>query len=259
MDIFDNIIDFQKFMNTNKLWNDLKLNTPWAVGYTTNLIESKDFDTKEEWRDFYFQSGEERLKLLNNLEQPMRDALNNFTEVDKKIPFNIRSINYNYGRTKSELHALGKYMYDKLMLQGNPLDITLIDCRYLSKYRIIGETWNGVKMREHNTIGKVQSSFPGLTFKKVAGQLDYQFGIDFEVYDNNILLCALQIKPMSYKTSNTIEHAKNINEFKNQQYSNLNNVPVLYVYSKNSGEILNTEVLEEISDLILIYDTKIAC
>ena len=61
MDLFQNLIDLNKFKSTNAIWNELKLNSPWSVGYVTNLIESSIFSSKEEWRDYYYNSGKERL------------------------------------------------------------------------------------------------------------------------------------------------------------------------------------------------------
>ena len=78
MDEFKNIIDANKFRSTNALWNQLALNDPWSVGYVSNLIESKNFNYKEEWEEFYYSSGKERGELIKKLPSDQRSILNNF-------------------------------------------------------------------------------------------------------------------------------------------------------------------------------------
>ena len=57
-------IDAEKFRSTNDMWNKLMLNDPWSVGYVSSLIETKEWQTKEEWENFYYNSGEERKRKL---------------------------------------------------------------------------------------------------------------------------------------------------------------------------------------------------
>lgn len=45
-------IDAEKFRSTNDMWNKLMLNDPWSVGYVSSLIETKEWQTKEEWENF---------------------------------------------------------------------------------------------------------------------------------------------------------------------------------------------------------------
>lgn len=234
MQLYENKIDSQKFRFTNGLWNELKLNSPLSVGYVTTLIESRTFSSKEEWRNFYFESGAERLKIAKQENLP----LSSYSKRAKELQ------SY-YGRTEEELRQKGKILYDAICQKENPLGITLAECIYMVKFRVIGETWNGVVIREHHTVQTLQKQYPSFTFHKVDGKTDFEYAIDYEVYEGSHLLCAIQIKPFSYKqgTSPEILQAKKTNLFKNNLYEQSRHVQVLYVYSNTKGDILNPEIL----------------
>jgi len=85
MDLFQNLLDAQKFKATNALWNELGLNSPWSIGYATNLIESSEFSSKEDWRDFYFDSGQKRLALIAHSRH--RDELMDFKQFNPNVPY----------------------------------------------------------------------------------------------------------------------------------------------------------------------------
>lgn len=242
MDLFQNKIDPKKFRYTNALWNELQLNHPMSVGYVTTLIESKNFQTKEEWRDFYYRSGQTRLALAK--EKGITLASNNSQ---------AKALNGNYGRTEEELRIKGRIMYEALQERGNPLQITLAECVYMVKFRVMGETWNGVIMRERNTIKTLQQHFPHCTFRKVSGEDDFRYAIDYEIYLHNTLMCAVQIKPLSYQKgfSQEIQKAKKANNLKNKHYTDKFGKEVLYVYSNNKGDILNPEILQNIQSSLL--------
>ncbi|MFF2531368.1 MjaI family restriction endonuclease [Brevibacillus sp. NPDC058079] len=233
MDLFHNQIDAKKFRSTNAMWNAMKMNSPMSVGYVTNLIESRSFSAKEEWRDYYYESGRERLILIEK---------NGST----------KDLHLNYGRTEEELKKLGEKMYAELEKRGNLLGITLAECVYMVKYRVMGETWNGVVMREKNTIQKLENFFPTFSFCKVDGAIDYKYAIDYEVFHGSILVCALQIKPLSYEKGSSPEilKAKFGNKAKNELYEKEKGVPVFYVYSKIDGAVLNQEVIEKLMTFV---------
>lgn len=241
MELFENRIDPQKFRYTNALWNELQLNYPMSVGYVTTLIESQTFQTKDEWRDFYYHSGHTRLQIAKE---------QNIT-LSSNTP-QAKNLNGNYGRTEDELKQKGKKLYEALQKKGNPLGITLSECVYMVKYRVMGETWNGIIMREKNTLKTLQKQFPQCTFKKVDGVTDFQYGIDFEMYLYGSLLSAIQVKPLSYQKgfSQEIQKAKRANERKNNEYLKNFGKPVYYVYSTNKGEILNKEILHSLQNTI---------
>lgn len=256
--IFENQIDTDKFRSTNGIWNELQLNSPWAVGYVTTLIESKTFNSKEEWKDFYYKSGEERLAKISELEGDIQKILQDFN-----LPYNkkqsivnglhkeIKDLNYLYGRTESDLRLIGKRMFDVIEKRGNKLSITLSECIYMVKYRILAETWNGIISREKNTIERLKRAFPNKRFNKVDGDFDYKYGVDYEIYDGDILIGAIQIKPKSYMNGNSesIKKAKKANEIKNLLYYKAFGVNVSYIYSNTKGEILNPNALFFLSNI----------
>lgn len=250
--IFTNQIDAKKFRSTNGIWNDLCLNSPWGIGYVSSLIESETFSTKDDWKDFYFKSGEERLIKISELEKEKQDILLDYTlPLQKKykamnsLDKSIKELNFTFGRTEKELFEKGKTMYLAICKQGNKNDITLAECVYMVKYRILAETWNGIISREQNTISKLSNKYSHLDFVKTEGDFDYKYGVDYEVFENGSLIGAIQIKPKSYQNGSTpsIQKAKKANMFKNMAYTKKYGAITSYVYSTTKGDIINPESL----------------
>ncbi|PLS19165.1 hypothetical protein CVD28_01795 [Bacillus sp. M6-12] len=255
MEIFENQINAVKFRSTNYIWNQLKLNSPWSIGYVSTLIEARDFMTKEEWKKHYYRSGEERLRKIDELCTPeQKEALLDFTKATPSLPKELKELNFSYGRTEEELEERGKYMYEKIVEQGNKQKVTLAECVYSVKFRVMAETWNGIVARERNTIKTIGQFFPTFSFKKTEGERDYQYGIDYELFEEDELVCAVQIKPMSYKKgfSKEIIKAKKANEAKNQKYKEEYQADVLYVYSNSKGVITNDDVFAEIKQRAML-------
>lgn len=237
-------MDNEKFRSTNGTWNSLMLNDPYSVGYVSQLIESNNWSSKEEWENFYYESGNLRNKLLGNNYQ----ILNDFTIPLKQkntiysMPWNLKNLNYHYGRTKEDLILKARFLN-----QYFP-NLSLNECFECVRFRIICETWNGIIIRETNTIQTLSKMFPNLSFRKTDGETDYRYAVDYEVYENNNKLkCGIQIKPKSY-TYNTpyIQKARYMNQQKYNNYSQLKNVPVITIISKGNGELLNKESLSSL-------------
>jgi hypothetical protein len=225
---FELKISPEKFRFTNSIWNELKLNSPQSVGYVAALIESKDFKDKEEWEEFYYNSGENRINILKNL----------------SIGNNVDNFNTGYGRTKNELYEKGVTLYNAIK-SNNPLDLTIKDCVECVRYRVICETWNGVVIREKNTIKSLEESYPELVFKKVSGDIDYEYAIDYEVFLNGELVLGIQIKPKSYLGSASyIKKAKDVNKYKNEKYFNKFGVNVIDVISDTKGNIYDNNIYD---------------
>lgn len=255
MDEFQVPIDINKFRKTNYPWNQLMLNDPWSVGYVSQLIELKTFNSKDEWEDFYYEMGSYRYKKMSKLDKPTQTILNNeeLIRTDKnavyKLPKNIIAINKLNGRTKKELEKKGKILYNAV--KEKITNITEEECFKAVVYRIIGETWNGIVLREKNTITTLQGEFPQLNFVKKSGEFDFNYAVDFELYKDNLLICGIQVKPKSY-TYNTpyLAKAKNANAKKNKKYSTEFKVPVFNVISSAKGTIYNKQILLTISELL---------
>ena len=254
---FQNTLDKKKFRATNAPWNELTLNSPWSVGYVSSLIESESFKSKEDWEAFYYRSGEERNALLAKESAPIRNFMNfhilkkTKPENIKKTPPKYKNLNFNYGRTKAQLAEKGAILFEKM--QENNSNISLEECIESVRFRVICETWNGIMIREKNTIEVLQSKFPNLIFEKTSGEFDHRYAVDYQVFKFEKRLCGIQIKPKSYTfKTGYIQKAKAANRRKNELYSLEFKAPVLDVISKSSGEVLNDEVLVRIED----FNTK---
>ena len=244
-------IDFAKFRSTNSTWNSLMLNDPWSVGYVTTLIELIPFVKKEDWEDFYYNSGEERelhlLELDGNTQKILQDELlikNNKSTV-LQMGYDLKNFNTQYGRTKLRLYKKGEILFEAI--KNNGFGLTVDECFECIRFRVICETWNGVIVREHNTIQTLKKQFPNSEFRKVCGEVDYKYAVDYEIYKNGILKSAIQIKPKSY-TMNApyIQKARYANKNKNMAYFNSFNVSVFDVISDSKGIILNPDVLKNL-------------
>lgn len=246
MEEFKLPIDINKFRSTNAMWNNLMLNDPWSVGYVSQLIESKEWKSKEEWEQFYYDSGEERNRLLGADRELLNDDSLQLTQKSKilALTWQQKNLNYQYGRTKEDLRNKAR----KLNVVATFL--TLDECYECVRFRTICETWNGIIVRENNTIRNLSTQFPNLEFRKTDGNTDHTYAVDYEVFRANILKCGIQIKPKSY-TFNApyLQKARFANQQKYAAYSKLKGVPVYTVISKGSGEIQNIEILNQLRSL----------
>ena len=106
MDEFILSIDPNKFRSTNSTWNNLMLNNPWSVGYVTTLIELVEFQSKEEWESFYYESGKKRNQILEKLPLDKQALIKNFQlirtnpNVVSSLSWGDKNINTQYCRTR---------------------------------------------------------------------------------------------------------------------------------------------------------------
>lgn len=249
-DIFECAIPKEKLSYTNEIWNNMKLNNPWIIGTVTAIIQQRTFASKEEWKEYYFQSGLSRLELLQDVSPEDRLRLQsiemwNFNTCSDS---RVNSINKAYGRTKDELNAIGDILYGAVRATDNPHCVTRNDCRYMVQYRVLGETWNGLIRREKATITTLQSVFgEDYSIEKVDGVTDIKYEVDVEIFHHGELIAGIQIKPKSYQSNFAgNQKAYAINARKNKAYTDLKDVPVFYIYSDTKGTIYNFETLKEI-------------
>ena len=254
MDEFINRLDTGLFESTNGLWNDLMLNDPWSVGYVTTLIERKTFDNKEDWESFYYESGEERDNKISQLSIELQNKINDEQLVLKNkseiynMSWDMKNLNYNYGRTKQQIAKKGAILYKHSQARG--IAISEEGCVEAVRYRTICQTWNGVIIRERNTIRTLKSKFPELDFISTSGNFDHKYAVDYEIKNKGNLICGIQIKPKSYLgKAPYLRKAQNANARKNQEYKNEFGKTVFNVISNTNGEIINTEVVGQIENL----------
>jgi hypothetical protein len=251
---FGNTIDYSRFRSTNALWNELRLNDPWSVGYVSSLIETYPFQSKEEWESFYYKSGRERNGHLAGLPEKERLLLNDFSlartdpQAIKSLQGSLRSLNYRFGRTREQLGEKGALLHQHTSRQRLP--VTLEECIEAVRFRTICETWNGIVVRERNTVRNLQKMFPLLSFRKADGRLDHAYAVDYEIYRQQELVGALQIKPQSYLSPTAyVEKARMANHRKNALYQEAFGPGVWEVIACQDGTILNVKVLENLKSL----------
>ena len=248
MDIFDNKLNIKKFQYTNKIWNELGLNKAWSIGVVSKIIYQRNFRTKEEWKEYYFESGKKRLEYIKNKSLLTKSIL---IQPNTRLNQQYIDTNYNYGRTEDELNYKGFLLYDEIIKRGNPMGLTINECQYAVKFRVICETWNGIIKREQNTIETLKNYFKDedISFKKTNGDRDALYEVDYDVFVKNKIICGLQIKPKSYLSFKD-EKLKKLNLLKNKKYKDKYNADVLYIYSQIDGTILNKEIIKEIKNRI---------
>jgi len=229
----------------------LMLNAPWSVGYVSSLIELKAFSEKEEWEDFYYEMGAYRLKKMSALPTDIQQLLNNELLIRqdrqqiKRLSKTIKNINTQNGRTKAELEKKGTILF-RYIQQRHP-HISEKECQQAVRFRVIGETWNGIVLRERNTIKTLESHFPNLKFIKKSGDFDHKYAVDYEVYQHDQLICALQIKPKSYTYSTPyINKARSANQRKNTLYQQEFSAPVFDIISTSKGILQDLKPIEAI-------------
>ena len=215
-------IDAEKFRSTNAPWNNLMLNDPWSVGYVTTLIELVPFEKKEDWENFYYESGQKRELEIAKLSPDLQNTVNDESLIRvnrsavNQLSWDLKNLNTQYGRTKERLQKKGLILFNEV--KNNGLNLTLEDCIECVRFRVICETWNGVIVRERNTVQNLLNQFPNTEFRKVSGEMDHTFAVDYELYKNGVLTSAIQIKPQSYTwNAPYIQKARNANKHKNQE------------------------------------------
>ncbi len=253
---FPNPVPPALFRATNGPWNELRLNAPWSVGYVTTLIETRAFDSKEDWESFYYESGAERLRLFANLPETDRATLSDFrlAQTDPArigcLPWALKNLNFNFGRRPEELAEKGRVLRERIRQLGSEISPEqATDC---VRFRVIGETWNGVVLRERNAVATLQRHFPGLRFEKTPGDFDHRRAVDYQVFCGETLRAGIQIKPRSYAESNApyLVKARQANAAKNEAYRRAFGCPVFEVLAQGNGEILNSGVLERLRALV---------
>lgn len=242
-------INPQLLSKSNKTWNELRLNHPWSVGFTSELIRNYDFSSYTAWRHHYLESGVIRDKRLEELSSEERLLLNDHDwyhkadeEKKKALTSVLVNLNFHRGRSPLSIHQKAKVFVPALKVEG--LDITQDQAAKLIGHRILIESWNG-HVRETNTINKLESRYPTLIFQATEGWDDFKYAIDFTIEDDDGLIGALQIKPESYQRKKSyIDIAKNVNLKKNNRYKLETGVPVWTIISSTDGDVIHDDGLQ---------------
>lgn len=247
-----------KFHQTNEPWNVLKLNTSWVIGSLNYLFKLSGAKTWSEWQRFYYASGEKRLEELQKLSAEKQRILTNISLPYEKKRHIIQSltreeekINTLYGRTITDFEEIADFLYKELIKRNFKPHIGRDILLDYVKIRVIDETFIGFE-RERNAIDSLKERFPQLRFADVSYEDDVSYAIDTEIYCEEKLLGAVQVKSLSYMTTNNkfVHGVKRMNNSKNELYEQTFKVPVLYAFSDLKGTIHNHDLFDNIEEMV---------
>ncbi|MCJ8165481.1 hypothetical protein MKJ04_11565 [Pontibacter sp. E15-1] len=231
--------------------NDLMLNDSWSVGDVATLVELKPFMHTEEWEAFYYRSGEEREVLISRWDAPTQATLQDTSLIKNDQSFvhglnwNLKNLNTHFGRTRERLYQIAETVRN--CAKDAQHDLSLEECFEYVRYEVIFKPWNDMVLRKQNTVKTLQGVYPQAEFRKMAGVMGHNYSVDYEAYLDGKLQYALQVKPTSYNGDAThIKHAQQANKRINQLYTARFGVPVYLVISDEKGEILHSEIPENL-------------
>lgn len=238
----------------NVVSNDMKIFSPWSVGYVSQLITQESFDDFDEWSEWYYRSGEERKKKISQLDSHYRVKLLQYDLPKSEIqalPQEIRELNYNYGRTREELIQIAMCLYavglERKCISSGDLPYAM----NVPVIRILQDTWTGIMERERNTVATLKRAYKHIDFVELKGEKDMRYGVDYEVFHDGQLICGLQIKPESYRSNSyAVRRAKRTDELKYADYKREFGVPVIVAMSSRGGSIRNFEFYSQFNKLL---------
>lgn len=87
--------------------------------------------------------------------------------------------------------------------------------------------------KRENTVQTLLKLFPILEFRKISGEIDYQYATDYEVFKNNELKIAIQIKLKSYLyNAQCTQNAQRVYKAKNRLYTKDFRVSIIILFLK---------------------------
>lgn len=182
-----------------KLWDRIYLSHKWVIGDTLTLIRRSNVSTIDEWREYYYRSGEIRGGKINR--HPNKHILNKLDITENEIVFkqlsnDIKNFNFFHGRTLSEVGNITSIFEDKLLEKKIEFEhqevVNLIDTL------IFGRSW-GIYEIELNVIKKLKDGFTSFDFIPSRIKiLNEKSKVSYEIYENKQLVCGLDIINSNY-------------------------------------------------------------
>lgn len=131
-------------------------------------------------------------------------------------------------------------------IQNTYPQIKIEDVKYVLRRRVIEDMWNGWE-RELS----FEKYFNNISNKKIEHstyKMDSEFGVDYLIYNNNEIVGAIQVKPISYILNNNqyIQKDKIRNKMKYNNFYNQYGIEVLEVAMENNEVVYNLEKLKEL-------------
>lgn len=183
------------------------LNKREKVGPVSLWIRECNPKNIEEWKKFYFQKLEEKLK-------------------DSGIDLTPQEY----------LEDLGMKLYTKIteIIQAEINDINEVDCVNYIFNLVIDRTFEGYKTEKITIYEKLQNIL-GVPIKPASDELDRKFNVDFYIEINNKLI-GLQIKPISYEQTPEIYKWKEWLSKTHRNFERKYGGKVFIIFSIKKGE-----------------------
>ncbi|MFT6808060.1 MAG: hypothetical protein ACJA01_001284 [Saprospiraceae bacterium] len=238
----DALIDNISLQKTNATWNKCQVNHPWSIGYTSHLIARQPFTTLDNWVTYYFDSGDKRDILIDLLQEKEARLLLRTPDVPKilgkkhkSLEPTLKKLNLEYGRSWESIE--NRIRFFQKALKATSINFKHKVCTKIFLQRVIVDTWNG-RVREKNTITYLQCKFPELEYQESDAWSDFNYGIDFNVLEDGILIAAIQVKPLSYRGKKKyISAARKANKKKWMLFEKEKGASVFLILSNEKGEI----------------------
>lgn len=119
-------------------------------------------------------------------------------------------------------------------------------------HRVVGQTWNGM-VYEMRCIDTLQKYFPNIEFKKAPYELDENYCVDWQAFDNKLLF-GIQIKPESYRYMNSPYQikAKERHQEQIEKYKKEFNVPHFFVYYTDGKMVQDIDLFNKINTYLAL-------
>lgn len=225
------------------------------VGMMNELILKKEFKSKDEWEEFYYKSGEERLRKIKDFVKQKYDELKESGSKREKVPklwidkfIKENNLWEGYGRTEKELEKLGEILYKNIPTKIMPSykkylsvanEITLQDCQNYIKEVVIDTTWVGEIKRGINVVKTLKKMGFG-TFMKTSGNIDVSQAVDYELSLPNGKV-GIQIKPESFEPIISKANKKAQEKFEGRVFT---------IKANKDGYINDKKVISELAEEI---------
>ena len=214
----------KEFRDTNKIWNDKGFNQRESIGSTMFLIRQRKPKTFMEWAQYYFQTGERRLQLLQN---------------KKLSAYERKNIDYYNGRIGRELATIS-YQFAKAANISYEMALNYV-C-----IRVLDETWDGYLREQsgYTAIKKECSKYKNFTVTEAPNFIDLTYAVDFEIKYNGKPVLGIQVKPPTFESSKLdgVADSWEQNLEKHIKYKQKFKADTMFLYI-NGGKILNKEEL----------------
>lgn len=176
---------------TNNVWNRFNFGSRKSIGCMAQIFRKAQEAYEKDggvgvvpyqyFENFYFYTGKQRHILK------------------EKIGKNVVRLDYEYGRTLSDLHKIATDFETQLRKAGF-LDVSSPDIFNYVYIRTLDESYIGF-YREYKARNVLQKTFPKFVFKNADPDMDVRYSIDIAVYREEQLVAGFQVKTQQYRIS----------------------------------------------------------